>query len=75
MHGKMVLIVRSKYQSFEFQDHISNPTLHNYTNPESRKVLNLPPVTIFPYQKLPLIFEVLVVDRAWLGRGSHYERK
>ena len=32
---------------------------------ESRKVLNLPPITIFPYQNLPPIVEVLVVDRAW----------
>ena len=40
---------------------------------ESRKVLNLPPVTIFPYQNAPPVFEVLVVDRAWLGRGSHYK--
>ena len=40
---------------------------------ESRKVFNLPPVTIFPYQNLPPIFEVLVVDRAWLGRGSLYK--
>ena len=40
---------------------------------ESRKVLNLPLVTIFPYQNLPPIFEVLVVDRAWIGRGSCYK--
>ena len=37
--------------------------------PESRKVLNLPSVTIFPYQKLPPIFEVLIVDRALLRHG------
>ena len=40
---------------------------------ESRKVFNLPPVTIFPYQNLPQIFEVLVVDRAWIWRGSRYK--
>ena len=40
---------------------------------ESRRVFNLPPVTIFPYQNLPSIFEVLVVDRAGLGRGSRYK--
>ena len=40
---------------------------------ESRRVLNFPPVTIFPYPNLPLIFEVLIVDRAWLGRGSRYK--
>ena len=40
---------------------------------ESRKVFNLPPAIIFHYQNLPLIFEVLVVDRAWLGRGSRYK--
>ena len=37
--------------------------------PESKKVLNLPPVTNFPYQNIPPIFKVLVVDRAWLGQS------
>ena len=32
-------------------------------NPGSNNGLNLPPVTIFPYQNLPPIFEVLVVVR------------
>ena len=45
----------------------------NILKSESRNVLNLPLVTIFPYQNLPPIFEVLVVDRAWLWRGSRYK--
>ena len=40
---------------------------------ESRKVLNFPPVTNFPYQNLPPIFEVLLVDRVGLRRGSCYK--
>ena len=47
----------------------SSGSLRNILS-ESRKVLNLPPVIIFPYRNLPPIFEVLVVDKAWLGRGS-----
>ena len=40
---------------------------------KSRKVLNIPPVTMFPYQNLPQICEVLVVAKAWLGRDSRYK--
>ena len=36
---------------------------------ESRQVLNLPPITIFPYHNLLPIFEVLDVDRALLRHG------
>ena len=43
------------------------------TKAESRKVLNLPPVTVFPYQNLPPIFEVLVGARTGLGCGSRYK--
>ena len=50
----------------------SRATRDIFFSAESRKVLNLPPVTIFPYQNLPQMFEVLVVDRAWLGRDSRY---
>ena len=54
---------------------IKNPIIDNLLNrtlAESRKVLNLPPVTIFPHHNLPPIHEVLVLARAWLGRGSRY---
>ena len=54
---------------------LSNDLSDSTLRTESRKVLKLPPVTIFPYQNLPpvIIFEVRVVDRAWLRRGSRYK--
>ena len=61
-----------RHAQFRTQRHAMKTTLINAESraePESRKVVNLPPVTISPCQKLPPIVEVLVVDRALLRHG------
>ena len=52
------------------EDNFLIPLICSFKQTESRKVLNLPPVTILPYQNLPPIVQVLIIDRVGLERGS-----
>ena len=54
------------FEKYEIKNYIKDfDVIFDFIFSESRKVSNLPPVTIFPYQNLPPILEVLVVARAW----------